>query len=132
LALFGSPTLYAPEALETDNVDTLTLVTPWHPAVFQSKNFSQTWGGPVTWRTAMAYDATIVIIEALRGTIDKGIIDRINLQKTISDPRFEVKDGALGQISFDSQGNRKGKGYIIKAAYNSNTALKYEFVLIKP
>jgi branched-chain amino acid transport system substrate-binding protein len=59
------------------------------------------WGGEVSWRTALAYDATRVLIAALEKNAHS---NRTLLQKALSDPNFST-NGATGEIHFSPNGN---------------------------
>jgi branched-chain amino acid transport system substrate-binding protein len=134
-ALFSTPTLYTSSTLEAGaNANGLVLVSPWHPNLAPSKLFiakaKDLWGGPVTWRTAMAYDATLTIIEGLRQI--KSDLKRDSLQKAISSIDFSVKQGTLGLVEFDPSGNRKMSGVLAKIRPSATTTSGYEFSLLNP
>ncbi len=85
-----------PEKLKL--LEKLILTVPWHPLSSPKSYFSQTteqlWGGSVSGRTALSYDAAQVLIE--------GILQqrtRRGIQKTLADGNFYV-DGATGTIKF--------------------------------
>lgn len=129
LALFGSPTLYTSQTLESGqaNVNQMVLAVPWHPAA-NSRNYFTTnatnlWGGQVNWRTATAYDATQVIITGLKEVN----ISRTRLQKLLSNPEFTA-DGATGKIEFLPTGDRNGAAILIKVQPSSESLTGYEFV----
>jgi len=76
----------------------MTLAVAWNPLVEAQNQFNQDakklWGGLVSWRTAMAYDAAKTIVEGLK------IQDtREGLQQTLSSPDF-VAQGASSAVSF--------------------------------
>ncbi|WP_292995060.1 ABC transporter substrate-binding protein [Nitrosomonas sp.] len=52
----------------------------------------------ITWRTAMAYDATHILIEGFRGS---GEISRQSLSKSLSEPEFSF-EGVTGLVKFFS------------------------------
>ncbi|MCA1994113.1 MAG: ABC transporter substrate-binding protein, partial [Coleofasciculus sp. S288] len=72
LDLFSGSTMYTSETLKLGQADVNGMVFSviWHPTQFPGSPFSvnaaKLWGGVVNWRTAMAYDATQVVITALK------------------------------------------------------------------
>jgi branched-chain amino acid transport system substrate-binding protein len=124
LALFSSPTLYTIKTLETGQQDVkqLVLVAPWHPQ--SDRNFAQTmeqrWRGQVSWRTAMAYDATEAIIAGLyQGN------SREQLQQVLRSSSFSVR-GASGTVKFTPTGDRIGQPVIVQVQSSHSG---YEFVM---
>jgi branched-chain amino acid transport system substrate-binding protein len=133
IALFGSSTLYTNKTLEKgkEAVKDMILVSPWHPDAFQKNPFllkaQELWKGKVNWRTAMAYDATKVIIEGLKRNTN-----RQELQKELHNSNIPVC-GATGEISFTSSGERQQQqAFIIKVVEDSRTDTGYDFTLVDP
>ncbi|NJN12751.1 MAG: hypothetical protein HC815_34305 [Richelia sp. RM1_1_1] len=113
LKLFGSPTMNAAyigkqgeEAHRAFNG--MKVAVPWNPGQGEGEKFLNSanclWGGDVNWRTAMAFDATNVIINNLRANLNKIDINKIK----ITDSDF---DGATGKVSF--AGNRAIEASIV-------------------
>lgn len=132
LALFGSPTMYTDETLKKGkaDVDHMVLATPWHPKAIRGNPFGQKaekfWGGPVSWRTATAYDATLAIITGLQQSNS-----RDELQKVLHSSSFSV-DGATGKFQFLQSGDRSDKAvFLVKIQQKSGTN-DYEFVPLQP
>jgi branched-chain amino acid transport system substrate-binding protein len=131
LALFSSPTLYTEETLRQGgaSVKDMLLVTPWHPDAFPGNPFpseaQRYWKAQVNWRTAMAYDATKVIIEGLRQSTS-------NNRQALRDKLHEIKVcGATDKISFNSTGARNETPvFLIKVAENNKSDTSYDFELI--
>ncbi|MBG1266806.1 caspase, EACC1-associated type [Nostoc sp. WHI] len=132
LAIFSSPALYTIETLQKGeaNVNGMVLSASWHPQQFPGSPFAQNsqqlWGGRVTWRTAMAYDATRAIIAGLQQSDT-----RDGLQNVLRNPNFYT-DGATGKIQFESSGDRKGDFILIKVQPSTQNATGYDFVLVPP
>jgi branched-chain amino acid transport system substrate-binding protein len=125
LALFSSPTLYTFKTLETGQQDIsgLILVAPWHPQSDRdiAQIMEQRWHGKVSWRTAMAYDATQTIIAGLhRGD------SRDRLQQALRSSSFSVR-GASGIVKFTPLGDRIGQPVIIRV---NSGFFGYEFVML--
>jgi len=131
LALFGSPTLYTLQTLQSGqaNVSGLVLAVPWHPAAIPGNPFvnnaTKLWGGAVSWRTAMAYDATQAIAAGLKQSIT-----RDGLQKVLHSPSFSAF-GAMGTIQFLLSGERTGTAVLIKVQPNPQAPTHYSFDLLK-
>jgi branched-chain amino acid transport system substrate-binding protein len=131
LALFSSPTLYTQEILRQGgaSVKDMVLVTPWHPDAFPENPFpsdaQRYWKAQVNWRTAMAYDATKVIIEGLRQS-------NSNNRQALRDKLHEIQVcGATDKISFKSTGERNETPvFLIKVAENNKSDTAYDFELI--
>jgi ABC-type branched-subunit amino acid transport system substrate-binding protein/predicted Ser/Thr protein kinase len=81
----------------------LTGETPFH------KQASQIWGktADITWRTALAYDATKALIAGLQREPT-----RSGIQRTLAQPNFSTA-GAQGNIMFMPTGDRQGNAYLI-------------------
>ncbi|MEH2278626.1 MAG: ABC transporter substrate-binding protein [Nostoc sp.] len=133
LPLFGSPTLYTQQTIGGEgkaDVNGLVLAAPWHPQAIPSNPFAQKaqtlWGGPVNWRTATTYDATLAIIAGLRQSNT-----REELQKTLHNLSYPI-DGATGKFQFSKSGDRKNNlTCLIKVQQKPRTDT-YEFVPIQP
>ncbi|MBW4617656.1 MAG: AAA-like domain-containing protein [Desmonostoc vinosum HA7617-LM4] len=132
LALFGSPTLYTYETVLSGKVfNNLVIPVFWHPDSISDRTFPDNarklWGGNVNWRTAMAYDATISIIEGLKGSPT-----REGLQKKLSSPRFSI-NGATRKIKFQQWGDRKdGKAFLVKVRQDNTSPSGYNFTPLNP
>ncbi|MBE9130051.1 amino acid ABC transporter substrate-binding protein [Coleofasciculus sp. LEGE 07092] len=128
LALFGSPTLYTSQTIESGKADVngLVIAVPWYPAAIPNHPFPNNavklWGGSVNWRTAMSYDATQAIITGLRQS-DR---TREGLQQVLSSSWFSV-NGATGKVEFLPSGDRVGQGILVKIQPGSQPRT-YNFV----
>jgi branched-chain amino acid transport system substrate-binding protein len=130
ISLFGSFTLYTSETLQNgkSDVNNLIVATPWHPKIFPNNFFPREamtlWGGSVNWRTAMAYDGTMIIAKALRqNPTRKGV------QNFLRSGGFF--DGATGKVNFLESGDRETNVLrLIQVQPNSQTQTGYEFVLL--
>ncbi|NET37165.1 MAG: ABC transporter substrate-binding protein [Cyanothece sp. SIO1E1] len=109
--IVGSWGIYSAKTLaiaQLKPLQQLVVATPWHYLNSPNPKFSQSaqklWGGPISTRTAPAYDAARVLIKAL-ATRDRPT--RIGVQKALAAPEFSVF-GATGKIQFEAaNGNRK-------------------------
>lgn len=85
----------------------LTVSVPWHHDASPNPDFpshaKHLWGQPAKAQTALAYDATRVLIQALR--VQK-TSNREEIQASLMAPNFKVW-GATGNIEFEQNGNRK-------------------------
>ena len=127
LALFGSPTLYTFQTLESGKSDVsgMVITVPWHPKAIPGNPFPEQarklWGGTVNWRSATAYDATMAIAKGLQ----QGYT-REALQKVLHSPDFFV-NGATGKIEFQESGDIKGKAILVKVQPSKNSTADYDF-----
>ena len=106
LMLGGNPLINSEVIrLETSQPLNLVVSTFWHPTANPDSKFDrqtkQLWGSSVNGGTAMAYDATLATIEAIKqqaSPTKKGTI------KELSAEDFSIStDTATGEISFKSQ-----------------------------
>lgn len=108
LPLFSSPTLNTFRTLQEGyTVGGLTLVTPWQPPLVSPKNSfvdraKQMWGGQVSWRTAMSFDAGSAILTGLQQSDGT----RKGLQQALRQPQFSA-NGASGTVKFLPTGDRE-------------------------
>ncbi len=89
----------------------LVIATPWisfnSPNPTFPKEAENLWGGSVSWRTALAYDATRVLITALEALPkQQELTKRIAVQNALADENFSSY-GATGEIHFLPNGDRK-------------------------
>jgi branched-chain amino acid transport system substrate-binding protein len=107
LPLYSSPTLNTFQTLQAGSaVSGLKLVTPWqNPLEPQSGSFAdrsqRLWGGQVSWRSAMSYDAGMAIITGLRQSNGT----RQGLQQALHHPQFSA-EGASDRVKFLPTGDR--------------------------
>ncbi|MBO3461976.1 AAA-like domain-containing protein [Aetokthonos hydrillicola Thurmond2011] len=126
LALFGSPTLYTYQTLFSGkDLHGLVISVFWSPDSTPDRTFiekaKKLWGGNVTWRTAMAYDATKSIIEGLKGNPT-----REGLQKKLNQ-NFSII-GATGKVQFQQWGDRKdGAASLVQIQQGKKSGTGYDF-----
>lgn len=108
--MVGGDTIYTPEILDVVGKEVkncLVVAVPWHQMNSPDPKFPQVaeklWGGQVSWRTALAYDATRVLLTAIAKSSNPS---RLLLQQTLSNSNFKAM-GATGMISFQANGDRK-------------------------
>ncbi len=107
--IVGNWSVYTPKTLkiaQPELLEKLLLVVHWNHLNSPQPDFSQAalqlWGGPVSPRTALAYDAAQVLIEAIRQNPT-----RRGIQKVLSGENFRV-EGVTGKIEFQpGTGDRK-------------------------
>jgi branched-chain amino acid transport system substrate-binding protein len=132
LPLLGGDSLYKPQTLEIvgEKAQGLVLGVPWHALGSANPQFSAAarslWGGDVNWRTAMAYDATQALIEALAKNPS-----RSGIQVTLSESGFNVI-GASGSIKFLKSGDRNAGVQLVKVQPGDRSSYGYDFVPLKP
>lgn len=139
LNLLGSPTLDTATTLELGQsaVNGLLLAAPWYPKVLPDSPFPQEaaklWGGPVNWRTAMAYDATQAIVAGLQAAIAAGVQStptREGLKDALRSSDFATH-GASGSIRFIQSGERQivsGFGVLVEVKLVPGSQFGYDFV----
>lgn len=131
LALLGGDSLYNPQVLEVggSNAVGMVVAVPWILGNNTQADFVQTsrqlWGGDVNWRTAMAYDATITLAEALRNDPT-----RAGVVNTLKTPGFQV-DGATGTVQFLPSGDRNQAMQVVEVEPGGGTSFGYQFTAIE-
>ena len=109
-SMVGGDTIYTPDILDEvgkEATKCLVVAVPWLSSRSPNLEFPQAaeklWGGGVSWRTALTYDATRVLLAALEKT---SAPTRSQLQQTLSNVSFQAT-GATGRIRFQPNGDRK-------------------------
>ncbi len=99
--IVGDSSIYSPKTLEIAQpqlLEKLIVTANWHPLSNPKSYFSQTteqlWGGPVSTRTALSYDAAQVLLQGIQEQPT-----RWGIQKILADETFHV-DGVTGTIKF--------------------------------
>jgi branched-chain amino acid transport system substrate-binding protein len=128
IPLISSQTLYTAKTLEGGN-DVKGLVIPvlWHPGLNPdfSKSATQYWSGPVNWRTATAYDATLAIIKAASSSVTP---TRNSIQSNLRGGKFSTT-GSTGDVKFMDTGDRQGTPVLMTVQASSTG---FAFVPIEP
>ncbi len=138
LKLYASPTLYNQNTLLLggEAVEDMILPVYWHASSHNNdvnKNFinkaNELWRSMngVTWRTALAYDATQLVINGIKQLGKLGnSVDRDNLQHIISNPNNKML-GITGEIEFDKKNGERlnSSAYLVEVKKEDNT---YKFV----
>ncbi len=126
LKLLSGESLFAPKLLKIAGKDAVGMVVAVPADLTQplfKQKFSALWGTqvPFSWRTALGYDATVTLIQALRSAPT-----RSGIQRTIAQ-NFSAT-GATGPIQFLPTGDRKGSIYLMTVAPpTSNNGNTYSF-----
>ncbi|NEP09371.1 MAG: ABC transporter substrate-binding protein [Symploca sp. SIO2C1] len=130
IKIVGGDSFYNDQLSEIQNLkEGLVLAVPWYRGCHLDSEFlkvsKKLWGtGAVSWRTAFAYDATLVLIEALK---QKPATRQELQQILVSDnPQFQVKYGATGEIRFKDGGDRLGGRTQLVEVVNNQGSLKFQ------
>lgn len=114
LPMLGGDSPYRSTTLEKGGsaAEGMVLAVPWHIAADPTADFPKMsrrlWGGDVSWRTAMTYDASQALIQAL-----KEAQDRKGIQAALVSPRFSA-EGASGTVRFLRSGDRNQRTQLVK------------------
>ena len=131
LPILGGDSLYNPQILEKGqaNAEGMVVAVPWLISSNSQSPFVRTsqrlWGGDVNWRTAMAYDAAMVLIEGLKRNPT-----RSGVQQALAAPNFELA-GATGMVQFLSSGDRNQPmelAVVEEVGRDSRSGYGYDFV----
>ncbi|AHJ27444.1 hypothetical protein NSP_11020 [Nodularia spumigena CCY9414] len=129
LNLLGGDDVYNIKTLEVggEQASGMVLAVPWHIEGESKSEFPQTsrqlWGADVSWRTAMAYDATVALIAALEKNPT-----RSGVQQALSSSDFSTT-GASGAIRFLPSGDRRSPVQLVTIVpkTNSRSRTGYDF-----
>lgn len=103
----------------------LILSSSWHREDSANPDFPKqaydVWKGPVSWRTALAYDATRAAIAALA---NKSQANRSSVQQALADEGFETS-GATGTISFQANGDRNEQTHTLTTVVADGGSYKF-------
>ncbi|MCU0542353.1 MAG: ABC transporter substrate-binding protein [Oscillatoriaceae cyanobacterium Prado104] len=130
LPLLAGDSAYTAKTLQLGGAQAtdMVLAVPWHILADPQSNFPQTskqlWSGEVSWRTALAYDATQALIAGLERNPT-----RTGIQKTLSASAFSAT-GASGAIQFLPSGDRNRAVQLVTIQPGNRTSYSYEFVPI--
>ena len=128
LPMLGGDSVYKPKTLQIGGADAvgMILAVPWHILADPNSPFpraaSQLWGGDVNWRTALAYDATKALIEAISQNPS-----RQGVQQALSAPTFTAM-GASAEIRFLASGDRNRSVQLVKILPGTRSGFGYDFV----
>ena len=133
LQLLGGDVMYSPNTLEfgAKNVLNMVIGAFWHIDADLNSQFSltsqQLWGAKVNWISAMAYDATKALIQALSL---QGNPNRIGVKQVLSRSNFSA-DGASNPVSFVPSGNRaQPRIQLVKIIKDERAKTGYSFAPI--
>jgi branched-chain amino acid transport system substrate-binding protein len=127
-SLLGGDSVYSNKILQEGegNVEGMVLATAWHIDVNPDSDFveksNNLWGGEVSWRTALAYDATQALIEAI-----KKEPTRSGVRNALISDNFKFV-GASGNVQFEKNGDRKNAPvHLVKIVVDPENQGKYKF-----
>jgi len=129
LKLLGGDSVYSPKTLAEGGEAGVGMVVAvaWHIDASSESDFprrsKELWRDQVNWRTAMSYDATQALIEAIKRDRNP---TRQSVQKALSAPDF-VANGASGTIRFLSSGDRIGKIQLVEVRPDQKSKTGYNF-----
>jgi ABC-type branched-subunit amino acid transport system substrate-binding protein/predicted Ser/Thr protein kinase len=106
------------------------MAVPWHFIASRNPDFIKDatqnyWGKNVDWNTALSYDATIVLLEALQKLPSR---EREKLPQVMAEPDFKAQEGATGTISFQPNGNRKEENVVLVKVVRDSITGKLQFI----
>ncbi|MEM9907522.1 MAG: ABC transporter substrate-binding protein [Cyanobacteria bacterium P01_D01_bin.44] len=126
--LLGGDDLYHPEILKEggENAEGLVVAVPWHVLSDADSEFVQAsrqlWGGDVSWRTAMAYDAFVAL-----GLAREQAPSREGIQATLAETNFSVQ-GATGEVHFLPSGDRNRAAQLVQIQSGQRSSFGFDFI----
>lgn len=112
LTLLGGDSLYNSDFLVNGSsvIAGIVLAVPWYP---QNQGYAQKaenfWGGQVSWRTALSYDAA----QAITSTLTPGV-DRFDLPQELALINLSSNQTSGNPLRFDSQKNRQSEPQLVQ------------------
>jgi branched-chain amino acid transport system substrate-binding protein len=128
LPILGGDSVYSLKTLQIggQQAEGMVVAIPWHIDVKLGSDFPQTsrqlWGADVNWRTALAYDATVVLISALKQNPSRG-----GVRQSLTASGFSTT-GASGTIKFLPSGDRNASVQLVRVAPGARSRTGYDFV----
>lgn len=128
LPIVGGDSVYNPRVLQIggENAVGAVVAVPWvllsNPSAPFVQSSRQLWGADVNWRTAMAYDASQVLITGLRTAPT-----RADLATTLRSNSFVV-NGATGAVRFLPSGDRNQAMQLVVVEPDSRSSYGYSFL----
>ncbi|MEO1394085.1 MAG: ABC transporter substrate-binding protein [Cyanobacteria bacterium J06634_5] len=132
LPMVGGDGLYNPKILDVGraNAEGLTVAVPWHILSHEQapfvKDSRQLWGGDVSWRTAMAYDAATTFANAIAqgGQTRQGIVE------ALSATGFSA-EGATDTVRFLPNGDRNQPSQLVQIVPGPRSGSGYDYAPVK-
>ncbi|MEH2036965.1 ABC transporter substrate-binding protein [Nostoc sp.] len=127
LTLLGGDDVYTAKTLEIGREQAVGMVVavPWHIDSDPKSDFPQKsrqlWGGDVSWRSALSYDATVALIAALERNPTRSGVQQALLSSDFS------ATGASGTIRFLASGDRNAPVQLVKIVPGSRSRTGYDF-----
>ncbi|MEH2221713.1 ABC transporter substrate-binding protein [Nostoc sp.] len=127
LTLLAGDDVYTAKTLEIGREQAVGMVVavPWHIDSDPKSDFPQKsrqlWGGDVSWRSALSYDATVALIAALERNPT-----RAGVQQALVSSDFSAT-GASGTIRFLASGDRNAPVQLVKIVPGSRSRTGYDF-----
>lgn len=131
IPIIGGDDLYHPRVLQDGGTDAegLVVAVPWHVLSDPDSEFVQganeIWGGDVSWRSAMAYDAIAAFGAALGQDPS-----REGLRNTLHEADFYAP-GATGEVHFLPSGDRNRAAQLVEIQVGNRSGLGFDFVPIQ-
>ncbi len=127
LTLLAGDDVYTVKTLEIgrEQATGMLVAVPWHIDGDRNSDFPQKsrqlWGGDVSWRSALSYDATVALIAALRRNPTRSGVQLALLSSDFS------ANGASGTIRFLASGDRNAPVQLVKIVPGSRSRTGYDF-----
>lgn len=127
LKVLSGESLFTPKLLKVIGKDAVGMVLAIPIDLSQPRfrqQFIALWGqkAPLSWRTALGYDATIALVEAM-----KKAPTRVGIQAALAQPNFSAT-GSTGVVRFLPTGDRRGSVYLVTVApKNIGKTTRYDF-----
>lgn len=128
LPLAGNDDMYNPKLLQIggENALEMVVVVPWHVRSHLQTAFVKTsrqlWGGDVSWRTAMAYDAAQALIAALTQNPTRSGVQQVLQSATVS------IQGTTSEVKFFPSGDRNQPDQLVQVQRGQRSGFGYDFV----
>ena len=131
IPLIGGDDLYHPQVLKAGGAaaEGLVVAVPWHVLSDPDSEFvadaRHFWGGDVSWRSAMAYDAIASLAAALLQDPS-----REGVRNALHEANFSA-DGATGDVHFLPSGDRNRAAQLVQVQAGDRSGIGFDFIPIE-
>jgi branched-chain amino acid transport system substrate-binding protein len=131
LPVLGGDDVYTPKTLDVGRQQALGMVVavPWHIEAHAGDKFAQTsrqmWGAAVNWRTALAYDAALSLVTALKTSSN-----RVGVRDALAATGFQAVGGS-GMVRFSPSGDRNAGIQLVQVFAGKKSGFGFDFMPVK-
>ncbi len=129
MQLLGGDSLYRPETLTAGGsaIEDLILVVPWFAETPYADKAEQRWLGQISWRTAMSYDATLALLQAIQNLPAGTVPSRADISQNLQTVFIPAEQTSGYELQFLSTGDRTTNPILVHAVQGPGGPLGSQF-----